>query len=107
MKSKILLAILGMALLAPTAQAGTLTYTDGRGGWKSTMCATPNRPLAVCVALKRSKPSAAMLAPSLQTGRWPLASTGRTPKDSINSAAPFGTTSQPRPACATACTFNK
>ena len=44
MKSKILLTMLGVVLLAPTAQAGTLTYTDGRGGWKSTMCVKPTRP---------------------------------------------------------------
>lgn len=44
MKRNILLAMLGMALLAPMAQAGTLTYTDGRGGWKSTMCVKPARP---------------------------------------------------------------
>ncbi len=44
MKSKILMTMLGVVLLAPSAQAGTLTYTDGRGGWKSTMCVKPTRP---------------------------------------------------------------
>lgn len=44
MKRKILLTMLGFTLLAPAVQAGTLTYTDGRGGWKSTMCVKPTRP---------------------------------------------------------------
>lgn len=44
MQKTLLLTTLAAALLAPMAQAGTLTYTDGRGGWKSTMCVKPTRP---------------------------------------------------------------
>ena len=38
---------LALGLFSIAAQAGSLSYTDGRGGWKSTMCTKPERPAAL------------------------------------------------------------
>ncbi len=39
--------ILALTLCSGAAFAGSLSYSDGRGGWKSTMCTKPERPAAL------------------------------------------------------------
>jgi hypothetical protein len=38
------IALLAALVLAMPAQAGTLTYSEGRGSWQSTRCAPPQQP---------------------------------------------------------------
>lgn len=43
----LILGIAAFSLATSAAQAGSLSYSDGRGGWKSTMCVKPERPAAL------------------------------------------------------------
>lgn len=45
--SALILGVAALSLTASAAQAGSLSYSDGRGGWKSTMCVKPERPAAL------------------------------------------------------------
>jgi hypothetical protein len=44
MRMKFLAVLTVLSLCSGTVFAGNLTYGDGRGGWKSTMCTRPERP---------------------------------------------------------------
>lgn len=45
--SAFVLGLVTFSLAAGAVQAGSLSYSDGRGGWKSTMCVKPERPAAL------------------------------------------------------------
>ncbi len=47
LSSSFILCVATLSLAAGAVQAGSLSYSDGRGGWKPTMCVKPDRPAAL------------------------------------------------------------